>query len=163
MAEYLALIRKEEGTSYGVDFPDFPGCVSGGETLDEALENAAGALAAHIESMVEDREIIPDPTSLETVMRDKHNKGAVAALVPAPLIKGRAKRINITLDEFLIDAIDATATEQGMSRSGFIATTARAALEDYHAVLISSRSARTGRFGATRRKPASRKSANRAA
>ena len=154
MAEYLALIRKEKGTSYGVDFPDFPGCVSGGETLDEALENAAGALAAHIEGMVEDGEIIPDPAELETVMRDKHNKGAVAALVPAPLIRGRAKRINITLDEFLIDAIDATATEQGMSRSGFIAATARAALEDYHAVLITNRSARHVRARTPRRRSA---------
>lgn len=131
MAEYLALIRKEAGTSYGIDFPDFPGCVSGGETLDEALRNAAGALAVHITGMVEDGEALPDPAKLEAVMADRHNRGAVAVLVPAPAIKGKAKRINITLDEHLIESIDRMAVDQGLTRSGFIATTARAVLESH--------------------------------
>lgn len=131
MAEYLALIRKEAGTSYGIDFPDFPGCVSGGETLDEALRNAAGALAVHITGMVEDGEALPDPAKLEAVMADRHNRGAVAVLVPAPAIKGKAKRINITLDEHLIESIDRMAVDQGLTRSGFIATTARAVLASH--------------------------------
>ncbi len=38
---------------------------------------------------------------------------------PAPPIKGKARRIKITLDEHLIAAIDRTAAEAGLSRSGF--------------------------------------------
>ena len=33
---YLAVIHKEPGSEYGVSFPDFPGCVTAGKTIDEA-------------------------------------------------------------------------------------------------------------------------------
>ncbi len=33
---YIALLRKDEGSDYGVEFPDFPGCVTAGKTLEEA-------------------------------------------------------------------------------------------------------------------------------
>ena len=128
MAQYLALIRKEADTSFGVDFPDFPGCVSGGETQDVALRNAAEALAVHIEGMVEDGEALPQPSDLETVMADQHNRGAVAVLVPAPPVKGRAVRINITGDENLLAEINRAAADGGMTRSGFFTASARSAL-----------------------------------
>jgi len=32
---YIALIHKEENSDYGVSFPDFPGCISAGETLEQ--------------------------------------------------------------------------------------------------------------------------------
>ncbi len=35
MASYIALIRKDADSDFGVDFPDFPGCVSAGATLDD--------------------------------------------------------------------------------------------------------------------------------
>ena len=41
MAGYIALVHKDEGTSYGVSFPDVPGCISAGDTLEEAVANAA--------------------------------------------------------------------------------------------------------------------------
>ena len=47
MAEYVALVHKDARTSYGVSFPDVPGCVSAGDTMQEALANAAEALAGH--------------------------------------------------------------------------------------------------------------------
>ena len=46
MAGCIALVHKDDGTSYGVRFPDVPGCVSAGDTFEEAVANAAGALAA---------------------------------------------------------------------------------------------------------------------
>ncbi len=162
MAEYLALIRKEAGTSYGVDFPDFPGCVSGGETLDGALRNAAGALFVHITGMVEDGEALPDPAKLEAVMADRHNRGAVAVLVPAPAIKGKAKRINITLDEHLIESIDRMATDQGLTRSGFIATTARAVLASHEPTVVAG-GGRAKAKGQKARRSAAKKAASRVA
>jgi predicted RNase H-like HicB family nuclease len=45
MAGYVALVHKDQGTSYGVSFPDLPGCISAGDTMDEALANGADALA----------------------------------------------------------------------------------------------------------------------
>jgi metal-responsive CopG/Arc/MetJ family transcriptional regulator len=47
----------------------------------------------------------------------------VAALVPAPVIKARAVRVNVTLPEDLLNAIDSTAGPGG--RSGFLAEAAR--------------------------------------
>ena len=40
MASYVALIRKDPASDYGVDFPDFPGCVTAGRTLEEARRMA---------------------------------------------------------------------------------------------------------------------------
>ena len=44
MSTYIALIRKDPDSDYGVDFPDFPGCVTAGSTLDEARSMADEAL-----------------------------------------------------------------------------------------------------------------------
>lgn len=37
MAAYIVLLRKESGRGYGVDFPDLPGCVTAGKTLNETV------------------------------------------------------------------------------------------------------------------------------
>ncbi len=128
MTEYLALIRKESDTDYGVEFPDFPGCATAGTDLDEALANAREALALHMEGLAEAGGDLPEPATLEAVMADPDNAGAVAALVPAAAIKGRALRFNATMDEHLLGAIDRAATEAGMSRSGFLSASVRSAL-----------------------------------
>ncbi len=33
---YIALVHKDKDTSYGVSFPDVPGCISAGETFVRA-------------------------------------------------------------------------------------------------------------------------------
>ena len=43
MATYIALLRKDPDSDYGVDFPDFPGCVTAGTDLDEASASAREA------------------------------------------------------------------------------------------------------------------------
>ena len=48
MTDYIALIHKEPGSDYGVSFPDFPGCVTAGRTLDEAKREAFDALALQL-------------------------------------------------------------------------------------------------------------------
>lgn len=47
---------------FGVTFPDFPGCVTGGFTVEEAFKNAHDALALHIKGMKEDGIPMPKPT-----------------------------------------------------------------------------------------------------
>jgi predicted RNase H-like HicB family nuclease len=70
MAGYIALVHKDEGTSYGVSFPDVPGCISAGDTLEEALANAGEALAGHLAMMRDDGDAIPVPRSFEDLRRD---------------------------------------------------------------------------------------------
>lgn len=66
---YPAIIERG-AQDFGVSFPDFPGCVSAGNTYDEAVRNAAEALAFHVEGMLADGEPIPDPSDLAAATRD---------------------------------------------------------------------------------------------
>ena len=125
---YIALIRKEADSDYGVEFPDLPGCVTAGVTLDEAAAMAREALALHLEGMAEAGEPRPEPSSLEDVTVLAASAGAVPILVAAPRLKGRTVRINVTMDENLLTEIDAAAGPGARSR--FLAQAARASLRD---------------------------------
>jgi predicted RNase H-like HicB family nuclease len=61
MAVYIALLRKESKSDFGVNFPDFPGCVTAGSTLEQAHQRAAEALSLHVQGMVEDGRRSPRP------------------------------------------------------------------------------------------------------
>lgn len=130
MAEYIALIHKEAASDYGVSFPDFPGCVTAGRTLDEARTMAAEALALHLRGMAEDAEPVPPPSTLEQVMAHRANRETVAFLVAAPAPVERSVRVNITLPEAELDAIDRFAVAHGYTRSGFLLRAARQAMRD---------------------------------
>ena len=81
MRQYIALIHKDADSDFGVSFPDFPGCVTAGATLDEARDMAEEALAFHIEGLEQDGEAVPESSSLETLMADPDNRDGVAILV----------------------------------------------------------------------------------
>lgn len=53
MTHYVAIVEEEEGKAVGVWFPDLPGCVSAGDTLDEAIANAAEALTLWVDMSLE--------------------------------------------------------------------------------------------------------------
>jgi predicted RNase H-like HicB family nuclease len=127
MTHYIALIHKDVDSDYGVSFPDFPGCISAGSTLDEARDMGAEALAFHIEGMVEDGLTIPDPSDLEAVMSDPDNRDGVAILIKAE-VKTKAVRVNITIPQDALNLIDAYAEAHGYTRSGFLVKAARQAI-----------------------------------
>ncbi|MEW5773046.1 MAG: type II toxin-antitoxin system HicB family antitoxin [Thermodesulfobacteriota bacterium] len=60
LARYLALFHPAEEGGYWVEFPDFPGCITQGDTLDEARAMAEDALAGYVEIMLEEGEMLPD-------------------------------------------------------------------------------------------------------
>lgn len=129
MTHYIGLIHKEPDSDYGVSFPDFPGCVSAGSTLDEARAMGAEALALHVEGMIEDGEPLPLPSRLEEIMADAANREAVAVLIDAPGQVERSVRVNVTLPESVLARIDSYASQAGYSRSGFLARAALVELE----------------------------------
>lgn len=123
---YYALIRKEPDSDYGVEFPDFPGCITVGQDLDEAVRLAEEALNFHIDGLLEDGDSLPDPSSLE----DIDVSGATSLVVQA---HSRArKRINIMLPVWLIAQIDSAADAAGTSRSGLIEEAAKEKLTGTH-------------------------------
>src|SRR5262245_18603220 len=101
-AFYPAVIDKEPDSDFGVVFPDFPGCVSAGRTLDEAVRGAHEALAGHVALMVADGDKLPPPTPLEEVAAARDATTVAITLVPVTL-PGKAQRINITMDQGLLD------------------------------------------------------------
>jgi len=70
IAGYIALVHKDEGTSYGVSFPDVPGCIAAGDTFEEAVANAAEALAGHFALMKADGDVIPAARTFEQLRHD---------------------------------------------------------------------------------------------
>jgi predicted RNase H-like HicB family nuclease len=85
MAGYIALVHKDDGTSYGVSFPDVPGCIAVGDTFEEAVASAAEALAWHFAAMRTDGEPVPSPRSFEELKRDpefaEDADGAIVTIV----------------------------------------------------------------------------------
>lgn len=116
---YPAIIERA-GDSFSVFFPDLPGCTSAGASAQEAALNAEEALSGHLLDMAEHGDAIPEASDLGTLERDPEVEEVARILVKAEL-PGKSVRINITLDEGLISAIDQVAK----NRSGFLAGAAR--------------------------------------
>lgn len=129
MTQYVALIHKDVSSDFSVSFPDFPGCVTAGQTLEQARLMAEEALALHIEGMVEDNETIPLPSSLDEIMKVRESKDAVAFLVDAKITE-RAIRINVSIPEKELKAIDAYAQSRGLSRSGLLLKATKLAIAE---------------------------------
>ncbi|MDE0101982.1 MAG: type II toxin-antitoxin system HicB family antitoxin [Bryobacterales bacterium] len=129
---YVSFIHLDEA-GYGVSFPDFPGCVSVGDTVDEAVKRGAEALAFHVEGLRYDGEPIPPPRSIDEIKGDPDlddwRRGANFVLIPLLLDRGSSRRVNISLDRGLLEAIDDEAKERRMTRSAFLATAARHEIE----------------------------------
>jgi predicted RNase H-like HicB family nuclease len=127
---YIGLIHKDADSQFGVSFPDFPGVVTAGASLDDARAMAEEALSFHIEGLVEDGEATPEPSSLEEVMSDPDNRSGVAILVAVKNDQPKAVRVNVTLPEDVLEQIDKYAKAHGYTRSGLLAQAAKNLMAD---------------------------------
>src|SRR5271168_3543955 len=111
--EYIAYLHKDSKSDFGVSFPDFPGCVTAGKTLEQARRMAGEALALHITGMIEAGEAVPDPSGLDALENDPNMKGAVAVLISVQPAPEKTVRINVTARESQVEAIDWLARKAG--------------------------------------------------
>ena len=129
---YVSFIHRDNA-GYGVSFPDFPGCVSVGDSVDDAVHRGCEALAFHVEGLRDDGERIPQPRSIDAIKADPEladwREGADLVLIPLLLDRGSSRRANISLDRGLLEAIDDEARQRRMTRSAFLATAARHEIE----------------------------------
>ena len=57
----LSPIPEDEGGGYLVTFPDLPGCIADGDTVEEAIAEARDAFDAWTAAVQEDKGSIPSP------------------------------------------------------------------------------------------------------
>lgn len=127
---YVAIIEKDPDSAFGVWFPDVEGGFSAGDTLEQAVTNAAAALRQHAEVVESAGRKLSRSRSVDEVLADEDVRasietGAVLFAVPLLADAGRTVGINISLDKALVDQIDAAASPRGLTRSAFIARAAR--------------------------------------
>lgn len=126
---YNAILSGKDGGYITVAFPDFPGCVSGGETVSTALEAGREALNFHIDAMAEDNEPIPSESSdaaLSELIEEAESHGDFCrvAVIEADIPDREPARINISLPRYLLDRIDQYAEKHNRTRSAFLAESA---------------------------------------
>ena len=121
--KYPIVIHKDENSDFGVTFPDLPGCFSVGASIEEAIALSQEAAECHIEGMLLDSEPIPVASSIENHKDNPDYRDGLWALVNIDISKLslKAKRINITMPERLLNTVDHYARNHGETRSGLLA------------------------------------------
>jgi predicted RNase H-like HicB family nuclease len=125
---YAAAFEAQPEGGYTVTFPDVPGAISEGENFQEAWFNAREALELVLEAHIDAGESLPKPNPVE-VIAAMLTPGAQVQLVTAAA-PTKAVRINITMDESLIDRLNRRVEETGRSRSAYIADAVRRQLRE---------------------------------
>ena len=59
------ITRSKEDRTYLVEFPDFPGCLTEGDDMEDAKYNAREALTGYLSSVFERNYKIPEPSKLK--------------------------------------------------------------------------------------------------
>jgi len=135
MAEIVwGLVHEADGPKgqvFGISFPDFPGVASGGRTVDEAIQRGRETLTFHMASIIEDGDSLPTLRSVEELRADQEVADQLrdvknVCLVEVPLeVPSTSVRVNISIENHLLSAIDRAAKNTGMTRSAFLAEAAR--------------------------------------
>ena len=63
--KYPFFIKQDEDGSYFIQFPDLPGCMTCGATMDEILKMGEDAKKCWINSALQDGDFIPEPKAIE--------------------------------------------------------------------------------------------------
>ena len=66
--DYVVVIEKAGDGSYSAYVPDLPGCVSCGDTPEEAKKLIKEAVKLHIDSLREHDEPVPTPTATTDIV-----------------------------------------------------------------------------------------------
>ncbi|ABC22538.1 type II toxin-antitoxin system HicB family antitoxin [Rhodospirillum rubrum] len=120
---YAVVIETDDLGGFSAFFPDLPGCVGAGDSVEACFQDALDALALHLAGMIEDGDSLPAPTPLSDVEVDPDIQVAAILLASVP-VTGRTMRVNITMDATLVAAIDGVTS----NRSAWLADAALRAL-----------------------------------
>jgi predicted RNase H-like HicB family nuclease len=120
---YPAFFRRVKTSGFSADFPDLPGCVSAGDSLEELASMAREALSLHLYGMLEDGDVIPvpsDPTAIPAqpgafvtlvegrpdMVRDEIRNRSVKKTLTIPYwLNEEAERHHVNFSQVLQDAL----------------------------------------------------------
>ena len=94
MPHYIALIHKDADSCYGVSFPDWPGVVTAGDTIDEAMQQAAEVLEVAAEDWQHPNgsKGIPSPRTIDELRTDaEFQEDATDAMIAVVPFRMKAK------------------------------------------------------------------------
>lgn len=129
MRNYIAVVNKEQDSAFGLWFPDVPGCFSAADDQEDIIKNAIEALNLHLDGLDK-----PDARSVVNIANDPEvaaelANGAFLLSIPLVTKQLRTVRVNLSLDKGIIDAIDAAASQRGLTRSAFVAEASKNEIE----------------------------------
>lgn len=120
---YPALFHTAEEGGFWISFPDFPDCLTQGDTMDEAYDMAVDALGLCITDLLKEKSHLPEPSSPKDVILDpdalllvigfnleeyrrKHNSKAVKKTLTIPeWLNEEAQALNINFSAVLQEAL----------------------------------------------------------
>jgi predicted RNase H-like HicB family nuclease len=131
---YIAAFMPAEEGGWDIVLPDVPGAFTCADTLEEAYMIASEVLALMLRDLAGDKKPLPEPSDLVTVREktaghlqtiDHRPAGEILyQLIPAPNLDQTPVKVTISLPKAVLDAVDANARCNGMTRSGFLARAA---------------------------------------
>ncbi|MDL2314021.1 type II toxin-antitoxin system HicB family antitoxin [Desulfovibrio sp. OttesenSCG-928-C14] len=133
---YIAAFVPEKEGNFSVYFPDIPGAVTGGYTLEECAEYGADILEDILQELAAEKKAIPEPSSLESVqakvkaMRRESGlelpESTLYQLFKAPSLDMVPVKITVSLPKAVLEEADRKAREYGMTRSGLLSQAVQA-------------------------------------
>lgn len=95
---YKVVFRPSPEGGYGISVPELPGCISQGETLEEAFAMIEDAKRSWIACALEDGEEVPEPEPTES----ENYSGKYVVRIPKSLHRDlvrKAKEENVSLNQ----------------------------------------------------------------
>ena len=95
-------LSKDDGGGYLIEYPDLPGCISDGNSIEEAIKNGQDAISCWLEDAKANNEPIPVPGNFENF------SGKFVQRVPKSVhqqLSTGAKRENISLNSYVLHLI----------------------------------------------------------
>ena len=102
---FPAVLERGPKGTFGAWFPDFPGCVAGGRSQQEAIERAEDALAQAVDALAEHDRPLPEPTPVEAIALPK-GCDLVAYFIVGVDPPDPSERVNVYLPKSLLARAD---------------------------------------------------------
>jgi predicted RNase H-like HicB family nuclease len=120
---FPAFFRSLDSGGFSIDFPDLPGCISTGDTVEEAMTMAREALSLHLYGLIEDKEPIPRASTLTQIHPEQNafltlvegRPGMIAEMIRNKAVKKtltipywmneEAERLHLNFSQLLQDAV----------------------------------------------------------